>query len=413
MKRIISLLLVLVLFLSLVPMFASADEAQEATESTEATTETQPPAPKTYTVKVKVMVGTKTLYTYNVKVGDKPVTLHDKQYISVKDVYYKYSVYKIGGKKKNNVTIPAYDGTPTWEKTWGKDGYIQVVYTTHKHSYKPGYNRIYHWSICACGKTTNEIRHVDPATDADKICTCGYKFNDNAQITTLWFADMNLSPRFSKDITEYTAETVTWKDVTSTKITANLFDARATVQLPEDLTIKEGANKFELLVTAEDKTTTQVYTVIAMKPAKVGNTLINTDMTTVSAKMKVVLRNQKANVTVTDEEVAKILEIVAADNAKQIALVPDFSKWGPAQAEITLSAAQLKSFAEQTEADLLVKAPYESTLTIPHSELAALAEGHETLILRVCKDGTFAILADGEELPLAETIVLTVPENVA
>ena len=139
------------------------------------------------------------------------------------------------------------------------------------------------------------------------------------------------------NITEYTAETVTWKDVTSTKITANLFDARATVQLPEDLTIKEGANKFELLVTAEDKTTTQVYTIIAMKPAKVGNTLINTDMTTVSAKMKVIIRNQKANVTVTDEEVSKILEIVAADNAKQIALVPDFSKWGPAQAEITLS----------------------------------------------------------------------------
>lgn len=411
MKRILSLLLVLALFLSLVPMFASADEAQEATESTEATTETQPPAPTTYTVKVKVMVGTKTLYTYNVKVGDKPVTLKADTYINIKDAYYKYSVFKVSGKKTHTVTIPAYDGTQTWVKKWSNT--ISVVYTTHKHSYKPGYNRIYHWNICACGKTTNEIRHVDPATDADKTCTCGYHFNDNAQITTLWFADMNLSPRFSKDITEYTAETVTWKDVTSTKITANLFDARATVQLPEDLTIKEGANKFELLVTAEDKTTTQVYTIIAMKPAKVGNTLINTDMTTVSAKMKVIIRNQKANVTVTDEEVSKILEIVAADNAKQIALVPDFSKWGPAQAEITLTSAQLKSFAEQTEADLLVKTPYESTLTIPHSELAALAEGHETLILRVCKDGTFAILADGEALPLAETIVLTVPENVA
>ena len=413
MKRIISLLLVLVLCLSLVPMFASADETTETTAATEAPPETQPPAPKTYTVKVKVMVGTKTLYTYDVKVGDKAVTLHDKQYITVKNAYYKYSVYKVSGKKTHTVTIPAYDGTATWEKTWGKDGYIQVIYTTHKHNYKPGYNRIYHWSICACGKTTNEVRHVDPATDSDKICTCGYHFNDNAQITTLWFADMNLSPRFSKDIYEYTAETVTWKDVTSTSITAKTFDALAKVQLPEDLTVKEGANKFEILVTAEDKATTQVYTIIAVKPAKVENTLIGTDMTTVSAKMKVVLRNQKANVTVSDAVAAKILEIVSADNAKQIALVPDFSKWGPAQTEITTTAAQLKSFAEQTEADLLVKTPYESTLTIPHSELAALAEGHETIILRVCKDGTFAILAEGEPLPLAETIQLTIPEKVA
>ena len=98
MKRILSLLLVLALFLSLVPMFASADEAQEATESTEATTETQPPAPQTYTVKVKVMVGTKTLYTYDVKVGDKPVTLKADTYISIKDAYYKYSVFKVSGK---------------------------------------------------------------------------------------------------------------------------------------------------------------------------------------------------------------------------------------------------------------------------------------------------------------------------
>lgn len=414
MKRIICLLLALVLSLSMLPLFAAASETTEAAAeaSTEATTaETEPEAPKSYTVTVKVVVGTKTLYTYNVKVSDKPVTLKNDLYIEYNEKYYKYSVYKVSGKKTHLVKIPAYDGTAAWEKKWGNT--ITVVYTTHKHSYKPGYNRIYHWSICACGKTTNEVRHVDPATDADKICSCGYVFNNNAQITTLWFADMNLSPRFTKDITEYTAEVVTWKDVTTTSITAKSFDALAKIELPEDLTIKEGANKFEILVTAEDKTTTQTYTVIAVKPAKVENTLIGTDMTTVSAKLKVILRNQTANTSVSDAVSAKILELVAADKAKQIALCPDYSKWGPAKTEITLTAAQLKSFAEQTEADLLVKTPYDVTLTIPHSELAALAEGHETVILRLAKDGTFAILADGEEITAPATAAVTMPEEAA
>lgn len=397
MKRIISLLLALVMSLSLLPLFASASETTEAIqEATEITEATEPEAPKTYTVKVKVMVGTKTLYTYDVKVGDKDVTLKNDLYMEYKDKYYKYSVYKVSGKKTHTVKIPAYDGTKTWEKKWGNT--IQVVYTTHKHKYKPGYNRIYHWSICACGKTTNEVRHVDPATDIDKICTCGYEFNDNAQITTLWFADMNISPRFTKDIYEYTAETVTWKDVTSTSITAKPFDALAKIELPEDLTIREGANKFEIKVTAEDRTTTQIYTVMVMKPAKVENTLITTDMTTVSAKLKVTLRNQCANAAVTDAVCTKFVAMAALDKAPYIALCPEFSKWGPPKTEITVTGAQLKSIADQSEADLQVKTPWEVTLTIPHAELAALADGHETLIFRVAKDGTFAILADGEAL---------------
>lgn len=409
MKRIICLLLALVLSLSLLPLFAAASAT---TEATEATTETQPEAPKTATVKVKVMVGTKTLYTYDVKVGDKPVTLHDKTFLKIKDKYYKYSVYMVQGKKTHTATIPAYDGTEAWEKKWVKNTSAVVVkYTVHSHKYKPGYNRIYHWSICECGKTTNEIRHVDPATDADKICTCGYQFNDNAQITTLWFTDMNLSPRFSKDIYEYTAETVTWKDVTETAINAKTFDALAKVQLPEDLTIREGATKFEILVTAEDKTTTQVYTIIAVKPVTVDNIRIGTDMTTVSADLKVTLRNQCANAAMTDAAAAKMAEIAAADKAGRLALCPDFSKWGPAKTEVTLTGAQLKTFAEQTQADLLVMTPWENTLTIPHGELAALAEGHETLILRVNKDGTFAILADGEEILPPASAVVTLPEE--
>lgn len=405
-KKCLCLLLALVLTLSMVPMFALASETTEAT-----TAETEAEEVKTYTVKVKVMVGTKTLYTYNVEVGDKPVTLHDDLYISISDKYYKYSVYKVSGKKTHTVTIPAYDGTTTWEKKWGET--IAVYYTAHSHSYKAGYNRIYHWSICACGATTNEVRHVDPATDADKICTCGYEFNDNAQLSTLWLANMNLSPRFTKDVTEYVGEVVTYMDVTSTSITARPYDALSKIELPEDLTIREGANKFEIHVIAEDKTTTQTYTVIAVKPVTVENTLIGTDMTTVSAKLKVTLRNQTAYCAVSDAVSAKMLELAAADHATQLALCPDYSKWGPKQTEVTLTAAQLKAFAEQSEADLLVKTPNEVTLTIPHAELAPLAEGHETVVLRVAKDGTFAILADDEEITAPESVTVTLPEDAA
>jgi len=400
MKRIICLLLALMLTLSMVPIFAAASDATEETKAEE--------KPTTYTVKVTVKVGTKTLYTYDVKVGDKPVTLHDKEYISIKDTYYKYSVYKVSGKKTHLVTIPAYDGTPTWEKKWGKT--IEVYYTTHKHSYKPGYNRIYHWSICACGKTTNEVRHVDPAKDADKICTCGYEFNNNAEITTLWFANMQLSPRFTKDVTEYIGEVVTYMDVTSTSITAKPFDALATTELPEDLTIRDGANKFELLVTAEDKTTTKTYTVIAVKPVKVEDALIGTDMTTVSAKLKTKILNQTASTSVSEAVFAKMLELLAADGAKQIAFRPDFSKWGPKQTELTLTGDLLKTIAQETEADLLLQTPYESTLTIPHSELAALAENCESLVLRVGKDNTFGIEKNGEETVPSDMIILTIPE---
>lgn len=406
-KKFVCLLLAMVLTLSMVPMFAAASE------TTEATTDETEAKKTTYTIKVKVMVGATTLYTYNVTVGDKPVTLSDSKYITYNNKYYKYSVYKVGNVKKHTVTIPAYDGSTTWENKWGKEGYIQVYYTSHSHSYKAGYNRIYHWSICACGDTTNEVRHVDPATDADKICTCGYTFNNNAQLSTLWLANMNLSPRFTRDVTEYVGEVVTYMDVTSTSITARPYDALSKIELPEDLTIREGANKFEIHVTAEDKTTTQTYTVIAVKPVTVENTLIGTDMTTVSAKLKVTLRNQAAYCAVSDAVSAKMLELAAADHASQLALCPDYSKWGPKQTEVTLTAAQLKTFAEESEADLLVKTPNDVTLTIPHAELAPLAEGHETVVLRVAKDGTFAILADDEEIIAPESVTVTLPEDAA
>lgn len=400
-------LLLLVMILSMIPMFAVA-ETTSATETT-STTETSPdetkPEPPKYDVTVKVVVGNKTLYTYKVTVKDKDVKLQDDMYIIHKDSYYKFSSYKHLGEKSDSITIPKYDGSPAWKTKW--DNTISVIYTAHTHKYKPGYNRIYHWSICECGKTTNEVRHVDPAKDEDKICTCGYKFNDNAELTTLWLSNIQLSPRFTKEVTEYIGYVHTYRDVTSTTISARPFDAMAKVTLPENLEIHEGNNKLEILVTAEDTVATKVYTVIAVKPARIENCLVLSDCTTVSATLKPTVKQKVAATAVSDAVFEKIMEYVAADNCKGIAICPDFSKWSVNQVEVSFTGAQMKAICEKTEADLILETPYKSVLTIPHSELTVMTEGCDSLVLYVRKDNTFEIVCDGRTMRTPPVITFT------
>lgn len=398
-NRILSLLLVLVLMLSMLPVSAAASDTSDSKEE------------KTASVKIKVVASSKTLYTYTVKVGDKAVTLENDNYITHKNSVYKFSHYTVSGKKKSSVTIPAYDGTNDWKKKWGET--ISVVYTAHTHKYHPGYSRLYHWSICACGDTTNEVRHVDPATDDDKICTCGYAFSSNADLSTLWLANMQLSPRFVKETTEYIGEVHTYLDVTSTSITARPFDALATVQLPENLEIHEGANKFQIVVTAEDKAATKTYTVIAVKPVKVEDVLIGSDGITVSAKQKPKLTWPTAAVSIPEAAGKKMVELAAADACSQISIRPDFSKWGATQLDVSLTAALLNTIAEKTEADLLIETPYDSVLTIPHSQLSTLAENGD-ITVTITREGSYSFSAgeDGTELTgLSEQITLTLPET--
>lgn len=398
--KLLCLLLVLVMLVSMIPLSVAAE-----TEESESTEETK----TTGAVTVKVVVGKKTLYTYEIEVGSKPVRVHAEKYITHNKKVYKFSDYKVSGKKVTKVSIPAYDGTSAWEKKWANT--ITLVYTTHKHSYQPGYSRVYHWNVCECGATTNEVPHVDPATDSDKICTCGYKFSDNADLTTLWLANMVLSPRFNKDTTEYVGEVRTYMDVTATTITAHTFDALAKVELPENLEIHEGANKFEIKVTAEDKTATKIYTVVAVKPVKVEDALVATDGTTVSAKLKPKVMLKNASAGMSEAVTKKILELAVQDKAASISLQPQFSKWSVSQTELTLSADFLKAVDEQTEASLTVLTPFESTLTIPHDQLAGLAEGRTSITIRIGKDNTYDILAVGEPLTASQEITLTVPET--
>lgn len=395
-SKFLCLFLALVLMVSMFPLQAAADTDSEK---------------ETGTVTVKVVVGKRTLYTYDIEVGDEPVTLRADKYIEHNKKYYEHSHYTVSGLKVKKVTIPAFnvDNPKDWNKTWGKT--IKIVYTNHSHRYRFGYGRIYHWNICECGHTTDEVRHVDPATDEDKICTCGYVFSNNADLTTLWLSNMVLSPNFNKETTDYTGKIRTYLDVTSTTITAHPFDALAKVELPENLEIHEGANKFEIRVTAEDRTTTKTYTVTAVKPVKVEDSFVYADGSTVSVTLKPVVKNMIATASVSQAVADKMLELAADDKSASITLQPEFSKWSIRQTEIPVSAAFLTAMSEKTQANLVVVTPYGSTLTIPHAQLASLAEGRDSITLRIGRDHTYAILAADEPLTVSQDITLTVAET--
>lgn len=141
--------------------------------------------------------------------------------------------------------------------------YSHIDCKTHVYSYQ--INRDGHFYRCHCGARKDFTPHIKPEDSTDGTCPCGHKFCTNADLTVLWLQGVKLSPKFDSDKTEYEGKLVTYKDVTKTKISAKAFDAKATIELPEDLTIKQGTNKFEITVTAEDTKTTKTYTVTIVK----------------------------------------------------------------------------------------------------------------------------------------------------
>lgn len=417
-KRFLCLLLALVMLLSLLPLHALASEDESPNTGDQTTTDPNPgnqeeeeKKPTKGTVTVQVVIGSKTVSTYTVSVGSKSKTIKPDTYIKHNKKYYEFSYATISGKKVSKVTVSAFDSdnASAWQTKWGKT--IKFVYKSHSHKYKFGHNRIYHWDICDCGHTINEVRHVDPATDTDKVCTCGYQFSNNADLTTLWLTNMLLDPGFSKETTDYIGNVRTYLDVKSTTITAKPFDALATVEVPENTEIHEGANKFVIKVTAEDKTTTKTYTVIAIKPVKVGNSFVSTDGTTVSATVKAPAKNKIATASVSEAVAAKVLEMAAQDETSVVCFVPEFSKWSVNQVELTLLPEQLTAIAEKTEAALSIKTPYESTLNIPRDQLLALAKCENPVTFIVKKDNTYDIITVGDPIAASQDITLTVPEK--
>ena len=142
------------------------------------------------------------------------------------------------------------------------------VHEPGKHKYGIGFNTKYHWLECACGCKISMEPHIDPKDAPNDYCTCGYHFSSNADLVTLWVNGCPPIENFNKNKTEYTLNAYTYKDVKEVKISTRTFDSEATVELPEDLTLKEGTNVIPVKVIAENQKNTKTYTLTIIKESE-------------------------------------------------------------------------------------------------------------------------------------------------
>ena len=154
------------------------------------------------------------------------------------------------------------------DKHHGRKHKKKPIVVLHDHEYSGyGSNPTYHWLQCACGCKISVEPHVDPLETDDDYCFCGYHFSDNADLVTLWVDGCPPIKKFNMNKTEYELDAYTYKDVKEIAISTNTFDSEATVELPEDLTLNAGQNKFEVKVIAENQKVSKVYTLIINKEA--------------------------------------------------------------------------------------------------------------------------------------------------
>ena len=223
MRKTISLFLALILLFSAMPLAVAAAEVK--IEGFESATHVQQAGTGGF------------VSTYKFDDGTEIVTKDGKVTSST-----------VEGVSKDDVIVQGAGGKEVW-------------IAAHLHDFEWTVNRDGHFHRCKCGIKHNFAEHT---MGADGSCVCGYKFMDNADLTVLWMQGIQLSPSFKKGVTEYEGKLLV-KDLEETKISAFSFDAKATVELPENLTLKQGTNTFAIKVTAEDGKTTKTYTVTVEK----------------------------------------------------------------------------------------------------------------------------------------------------
>lgn len=191
------------------------------------------------------------------------------EYKEIKPQGDKWIGYKPGDKTGTDITKEFNEFLKELKKEKDQSDDVVITHGPNDHEYGYASNAKYHWLQCACGCKISMEPHVDPLSTTDDYCTCGYHFSDNAELVTLWLKDCKELKNFKKNVYEYETDAYTYKDVSEIKrIATRTFDSEATVELPEDLTLKEGENKIEIKVTAENKKVSQIYTVIVNKEAK-------------------------------------------------------------------------------------------------------------------------------------------------
>lgn len=208
MKKTISLLLVLVLLLSLIPLGASAAEGWAWRLITRDTTE----------------------------------------------YHYADGTYVIYDNSKGWIvesTNPAYKVQVTDQYNPGDPDCIITNYSIHDHAYGWEFSRDGHFLACSCGLRKGDVIPHDELKDAvDGRCVCGYKYVDDATLSVLWISGVKLDKPFNAKTTEYKASLVN-PDTQAVNISAFTTDAKADLEVSGDMILKSGTNTITLKVTAE------------------------------------------------------------------------------------------------------------------------------------------------------------------
>ena len=154
--------------------------------------------------------------------------------------------------------------------------------------------------------------------------------SDNANLESLQLKSKNdlltLTPTFSKDIVNYTANV--GYDVSSISLSYKTEEsavAKVSAENPEDISLNVGENKINIAVTAEDGKTTKNYSVNVIRAAKpiedckLTSISVNGKNLTVKPEMEVEVDTSSVRISVTSENLAHIVTI-AGEKASDVVL---------------------------------------------------------------------------------------------
>lgn len=336
-----------------------------------------------------------------ITIGQSPVTLDGKSvgmFVTSGKTMYEFAGYSTGSGLLSTVGVKPYntDDPAGWAAEYAN---LVACYVPHKHSYYTKYDRVRHWAACRCGSAINFAYHVDPAKDDDKVCTCGYKFSDNADLSTLWFTNVRFDNRFHRDTTDYSAYVPDWVRTNISKVTARPMDAMATVDAPKTIKLENGLQKIEITVTAEDKSTTKTYTVLINTPIKVDKISISSTIgsrSVTTATLKTYIPKGVAISTMTKAAGEALLQQMEEVGTEDACLNTAFNKWNAKRAEITIAGEFIKLLAEKADADLILTTSH-CEVIIPHDTVTKLPTDHD-VIVTVEKDGTISATSNGEDI---------------
>ena len=115
------------------------------------------------------------------------------------------------------------------------------------------------------------------------------KKSSNNNLSSLTIEDYNLDKEFKKEVTEYSV--VVENDVKKIKINAQLDDSSAKVEGTGEVEVKEGNNKIEIKVTAEDGSTKTYVINVTVKE-------LNPVEVTIGKKKYTIVRKEDENITI-------------------------------------------------------------------------------------------------------------------